>query len=127
MKTFAIDNENNITAYAMPEQVPEGHARFSGKKELAKISAKWPASRMVEIRNTLPGATPVKKFTERKTAVIRILKAIQSLEPAPPPEPPAPEPPEQEPPAQPASPEPAAPETAPTETAQPAASWDRSR
>ena len=33
-------------------------------------------------RNSLPGATPVKKFTDRKTAIARIWKAIQSLQPA---------------------------------------------
>jgi len=37
----------------------------------------------VDLWNSLPGATPVKKFTDRKTAIARIWKAIQSLQPAP--------------------------------------------
>ena len=40
----------------------------------------WPASRLVEIWNSVPGFTPVKKFTDRKTALARIWKAIQNLE-----------------------------------------------
>ena len=38
---------------------------------------------MVEIWNSFTGVTPVKKFTDRKTAIARIWKAIQSLQPAP--------------------------------------------
>ena len=37
------------------------------------------AGRLIEIWNSLPGAAPVKKFMDRKTAVSRIWKAIQSL------------------------------------------------
>jgi hypothetical protein len=38
---------------------------------------------MIEICNRLPGATPVKKFTDPKKAVARIWKSVQSLVPAP--------------------------------------------
>jgi hypothetical protein len=34
----------------------------------------------VEIWNSIPGLVPVKKFTNRKTGVLRIWKAIQSLD-----------------------------------------------
>jgi hypothetical protein len=44
-------------------------------------TATWPGSRLVEIWNTLPGVTPVKKFADRRKAVARIWKAIQSLGP----------------------------------------------
>jgi hypothetical protein len=51
---------------------------------LAKLAADWPASRLVDIWNSLPGETPVKKFKDRATAVSRIWRAIQSLgKPAP--------------------------------------------
>jgi len=53
--------------------------RFRSEAGLAKLAANWPAARLVDIWNSLPGSTPVKKFTDRKTAVNRIWKAIQSL------------------------------------------------
>ena len=53
---------------------------FRSEQELGKISASWPISRLVEVWNNLPGVKPVKKFTDRKTAVSRIWKAIQERE-----------------------------------------------
>jgi len=47
------------------------------------LSGSWPSSRLIETWNTLPRVTLVRKFTDRKTAVARIWKAIQSLVPAP--------------------------------------------
>jgi hypothetical protein len=67
MATFIIDAENSITA-------------LGSQQELADLATKWPANRLVEIWNSIPGLTPVKKFTDRKSAVSRIWKAIQSLE-----------------------------------------------
>ena len=89
MNTFSIDTDNNITAFAAAEQIPEGHQHFNSEKELARQSAKWPISRFVEIWNSFAGAVPfdelkpVKKFTDRKAAVARIWKAIQRLDAAP--------------------------------------------
>jgi hypothetical protein len=89
MTTFAIAIDNNITAFTAAEQVPEGQDRFATEKEFAKLSADWPLSRFVEVWNTFAGVVPfgdlkpVKKFTDRKTAVSRIWKAIQALTPAP--------------------------------------------
>ena len=87
MTTFTIDN--NITAFAVTEQVPEGQERFATEKEFAKLSSGWPISRFAEVWNAFAGVVPfddlkpVKKFTDRKTAVSRIWKAIQALAPAP--------------------------------------------
>jgi hypothetical protein len=87
MTTFAIDNDCTITAYLAGEAIPEDHARFSSEKELAKLAANWPAERLVEIWNGFAGVPPfgdlkpVKKFTDRKTAVARIWRAIQALTP----------------------------------------------
>jgi hypothetical protein len=82
MIIFTIENEsNNITAHATvqdAEAVPNAK-RFRNEAGLAKLAADWPATRLVEIYNSLPGVSPVKKFTDRKTAVGRIWKAIQSL------------------------------------------------
>jgi hypothetical protein len=58
--------------------------RFRNEAGLAKLAADWPAARLVDIWNSLPGATPVKKFKDRATALSRIWKAIQSLGKPPP-------------------------------------------
>ena len=92
MTTFAITTDNNITAFTAAEQVPEGQQRFATEKELARVSAEWPIGRFVEVWNGFAGVVPfdsvkpVKKFTDRKTAISRIWKAIQALRPAPAPE-----------------------------------------
>jgi hypothetical protein len=53
--------------------------RFGDEASLAKLAADWPTVRLIEIWNSLPGATPVTKFRDRKTAVSRIWNALQSL------------------------------------------------
>jgi len=82
MKMFTIETEtNNVTVHAtatQAEAVPAAE-RFSTEAGLAKLAADWPAARLAEIWNSLPGAKPVHKFTDRKKAVARIWKAIQSL------------------------------------------------
>jgi len=82
MKLFTIETEtNNITVHATAKQadaVP-GAQRFSTEAGLAKLAADWPAARLAEIWNSLPGAKPIHKFTDRKKAVARIWKAIRSL------------------------------------------------
>jgi len=84
MTTFRIDRENNITAFASGEQIDEtagGTETFRSRQELAALADKWPATRLVEIWNGLPGVQPVERFTSRQVAVTRIWKAIQGLEP----------------------------------------------
>ena len=87
MKNFTIENEtNNIMIHGSAKEadaVPNTE-RFSNEAALVKLAANWPAARLVEIWNSLPGETPVRKFKDRATAVSRIWKAIQNLgEPAP--------------------------------------------
>ena len=80
MTTFTIDSENNITGYPLGEEVPAGNnERFTTQGELAALAEQWRAGRLVEVWNSIPGLTPVKKFTSRKTAITRIWKAAQSL------------------------------------------------
>src|SRR5689334_16832962 len=79
MATFTIDSENKITGYAPGEAVPEGNAeRFTTEGELAELAAHWPAARLVEVWNSIEGSKPVKKFTDRNTAVARVWKVAQS-------------------------------------------------
>ena len=81
MVTFTITEDNNITAHASAEEAraEAGSITFDSQPALAEVSAEWPASRLVEIWNSIPGNTPVKKFQNRKKALGRIWNAIQGL------------------------------------------------
>jgi hypothetical protein len=83
MKTFTIDNDNNISAFATQEEAAAATATpfdsFASQQELADLAAQWPAERLLAVWNSLPGVTPVKKFTDRKTAIGRIWARIQGL------------------------------------------------
>jgi Protein of unknown function (DUF3489) len=87
MSTFIIDSDNNIMAFAgLPVGADESQS-FSPAKELAKLTAEWPPSRLVETWGSFAGVAPfddlkpVKKFTSRKAAVARIWQAVQRLSP----------------------------------------------
>jgi len=81
MITFTISDDNNITAYPSAEEArtEAGSITFDSSTALAEVSADWSASRLVEIWNSIPGNTPVKKFENRKKALGRIWKGIQGL------------------------------------------------
>lgn len=82
MKLFLIENEtDNITAYSLAKDADavKNAERFRNEAGLAKLAMNWPVSRLVDIWNSLPGVTPVKKFKDRGTAVKRIWNAIQRL------------------------------------------------
>lgn len=87
MATFTIDSDNNITAHAaLPAGADESQS-FSTAKELAKLTAEWPASRLVDTWNSFAGVAPfdelkaVKKFISRKNAVARIWQAVTRISP----------------------------------------------
>ena len=89
MTTFTIDENNNITAFGSKEEAAGNDATaaiFTSQKELAKLAADWPFGRLIEIWNSFAGVAPfgelkpVKKFTDRKSAVTRIWQAIQRLD-----------------------------------------------
>jgi hypothetical protein len=79
MTTFSIDAENSITALGSQQADFEGEI-FANQQELADLADTWPANRLIEVWNSIPGLTRVKKFTSRKSAVAGIWKAIQSLD-----------------------------------------------
>ncbi len=94
MPTFMIETDNNITAFAALEDalnhgIGTTEGTFSTEKELTKLSVAWPIARFAEVWNGFAGVVPfdslkpIKKFTDRKTAIARIWKAIQVLTPAP--------------------------------------------
>jgi Protein of unknown function (DUF3489) len=82
---FTIDTDNNITAHAELPEGADASQSFTTQKELAKLTADWPASRLIDTWNSFAGVAPfddlkpVKKFTDRKSAVARIWNALQRL------------------------------------------------
>jgi hypothetical protein len=81
MKNFEIDAENHVRVLDSGEVSATG-LTFASEGELRRITAEWPLARLVEVWNRLPGAKPVRKFTDRQTACVRIWKAVQALAPA---------------------------------------------
>ena len=75
MTTFTIDSDDHV-ATATGSHKPEAGDHFSSLDELGHVAEPWPTARLVRMWNSLPGATAVKRFTDRKTAVRRIWKAV---------------------------------------------------
>lgn len=87
---FTIDTDNSITAHEVAPPAQDGLILFATERQFAKVAADWPINRLVETWNGFAGVAgpfaslkPVKKFTDRKTAVARIWTAIQKLAPVP--------------------------------------------
>ena len=75
---FHLTSEGDIRA--IDEQHAgevEGGSTFASEQELQKLPTEWPMKRLVAIWNHLPGVQPVTRFTDRKTAITRIWRAIQ--------------------------------------------------
>src|SRR5229473_2666876 len=83
MKTFTIDTDNNISAFATPEEAAATTTTpfdtFASQKELLSLVKPWSEERLVAIWNSLAGVTPVKSFKTTKTAAAKIWERIQSL------------------------------------------------
>lgn len=86
MKTlYTVDADNNITAHSKLPAGANNVGKFSSEKELAALAVDWPAARLLDVWNSFAGVAPfddlkpVKKFTDRKSAVGRIWKAVQRL------------------------------------------------
>jgi hypothetical protein len=85
MNIFSIDSDNNITVHAGLPASADNMQSFSTAKELAKLAADWPVTRLVETWNSFAGVAPfddlkpVKKFASRKGALTRIWAAVQRL------------------------------------------------
>src|SRR5258706_3581984 len=84
MKTFTIDNDNNISAFATQEEAAAAATTtpvdtFTSQQELGKLAAAWPTDRLVAIWNSLPGVAPAKGFKSAKAAAANIWERIQKL------------------------------------------------
>ena len=81
--TFSISTDNNIATHDVAPEATEGVVTFTSQKELAAATKDWPTGRFIEIWNSMAGLPgpfaslkPVKKFTDRKTAINRIWNII---------------------------------------------------
>ena len=84
MKTFTIDTDNNISAFATQEEASAAATAtpldtFTSQQELAKLASAWPTDRLVAIWNSLPGVEPAKSFKSAKSAASKIWERIQGL------------------------------------------------
>jgi hypothetical protein len=83
MTTFTINDQNEIVAFATPEEAVAATATpfdtFASQKELSALATSWPKERPVAIWNSLAGVTPVKKFSNHQSAAARIWTRIQGL------------------------------------------------
>lgn len=89
MKTFSIDNENNISVFTSQEEAAAATATpfdsFNNQQELAELAMGWPDERLVAIWNSLPGVKPTEaqRVNNRAKVIGRIWSRIQHLgEPA---------------------------------------------
>jgi hypothetical protein len=81
-RRFTIDLGNNIEVHDSkhPASPDAGLVKFESEQDLAGLAANWPGGRLVEIWNKLSGVKRVVRFTDRRTAVRRIWRAIAGLE-----------------------------------------------
>ncbi len=83
MKTFTIDDQNNITAFGTQEEAAATTATpfdsFSSEKELAELAGVWAPDGLLAIWDGLPGVKPLKGFKSAKAGASRIWASIQRL------------------------------------------------
>ena len=87
MTMFTIDTDNNITAFAGPQEAAAaGGQSFASQEALGAVTASWSMDRFTMVWNSFAGVAgfgadlkPVKKFENRDKAVARIWKALQRL------------------------------------------------
>ena len=79
MNIYAITSDNTVLRTSRTIGIPEGAVVCGTEQELAAAAESWPMTRLVALWNGLPGVRPVSKFTDRKTAVQRLWRAMESL------------------------------------------------
>src|SRR5919112_3227087 len=81
---FHVTTEGLITATTPEngEQENAGQRVVTSRNEWETVACNWPLKRLVAIWNSLPGVTPVEKFTSRQIALERIWRAVEFPEQA---------------------------------------------
>ncbi len=82
---YTSQPDNNISLFESAKEAKAAttgeYEQFSSAKELAKLASTWPATRLTEVWNSLPGVKPVKKFKDRNTGATRVWEALRSQQP----------------------------------------------
>src|SRR5690349_683150 len=60
-----------------PAETDVARGTFASEQDFNKPATKWPIKRLVEIWSRLPGVQVVARFTDRKSTIARIWRAIQ--------------------------------------------------
>jgi Protein of unknown function (DUF3489) len=81
MNVFTITAKNEVRRFTSGQEIPPGGVVFGSAEELAAAVGPWPTARLVEVWNQVPGAKPLTKFTDRKTAVRRLWEALAARMP----------------------------------------------
>lgn len=76
-RRFCIGAANDISPVTSKSPKRADSLTFSSEREFSLRTARWPSSRLVEVWNRLPNVHLVRKFTDRRTAIRRIWRAIQ--------------------------------------------------
>jgi Protein of unknown function (DUF3489) len=78
---FHLTAEGAITKISADHgQAADATQVVASRDEWEALAAAWPLKQFVEIWNSLPGVTPVRKFTSRQIAVERIWRALEHPE-----------------------------------------------
>src|SRR5438105_4362267 len=76
---FHVTTEDDIRVIDEqgPGEMEAGDSTFASEQQLHQLAKEWPMKRLVAIWNRLPGVQGVARFTDRKTAIARIWRAVQ--------------------------------------------------
>ncbi len=74
---FHLTTEGHIRTSNEPGPAEADAGSFASERELQELACAWPMKRLVEIWNRLSGVERVTRFTDRKTAMARIWRALQ--------------------------------------------------
>src|SRR5579862_9680537 len=77
--TIYLDRKVGLSALKGKHPSRDCALTFSSERELRKLAARWPGTRLVKIWNQLPGVRKVTRFTDRDTAIRRIWAVVQLL------------------------------------------------
>ena len=79
---YIIEPDNKISMSVSSEQSKTatiGHVeQFGCFQELAYLASAWPATRLKDIWNNLPGVKPVRRFADRATGANRLWQALKT-------------------------------------------------
>src|SRR5436190_21661458 len=79
---FHLTPEGVIAEITRENRDNDDHRVIASRDEWETIAGQWPLKRLVAIWNSLPGVTPVEKFTSRRIALERIWRALEFTEQA---------------------------------------------